>query len=178
MTDANDLDILADELEVAPSLGSQPRLPLVISALVVAGLLIGLLVIVVVSGVSTLAPSAGVVCNGETSCSGLSLEQVRTLTGIDLPAVGEVVESSYEETAATVTVSARVRLPEAGPNPFDGTAYREIAAPQQSWPTDDLGVIGYFSVSGDPGSLSGEAVYAVDDYMREIVLVTVHRDLG
>lgn len=183
MTNESELDdIFSREVDVAPSIAANPRLLQVVGALVVAGLLIGVLVIVVVTGLSSIVAKpvgpGSVVCGGAAVCSDLSLEQVRSLTAISLPAGSEVRSSSYAETDDIITVTAEVLLPDGAADPFMGTGYGAIGSPNLDWPTDDLTVLNYYAATGEQGTLNAEAVLAIDDRVREVVLVQVTRVLG
>ena len=171
-------DLLSEEVEVAPSTASNPRLLQVVGALVVLGLLVGGVIVVVVSGLSSIGVArGGALCGGDAVCSDLSLDEVRSLTAIDLPSGSEVVESSYAETDDLITVTARVLLPDGAPDPFDGTGYGPISTPGADWPLDDLTVLEFYAATGEQGALNAEAVFAVDDRVREVVLVVVTRTL-
>lgn len=175
MTDIDDL--FADEVEVAPSVAANPRLLQVIGSLVVVGVLIAVGVIVVVSALSSITARGGAVCGGAASCTGLSVEQVRALTAIGLPDGSDVLESSYTETDELITVTARVQLPEGAADPFEGTGYGPISSPRLDWPLDGLSVLEFYGATGEQGTLNAEAVFAVDDRLREIVLVQITRAL-
>jgi hypothetical protein len=172
-------DLFAEEVEVAPSVAASPRLLQVVISLVVVGLLVGAAVIVVVSGLSSVTGVRGgsAVCGGAASCADLSLDQVRSLTAIDLPADSDVVESSYEQTDHLITMTATVWLPDGAADPFDGTGYGQISSPGVDWPIDDLTVLAFYGATGEQGTLNAEAVFAVDDRVREVVLVQVTRTL-
>ena len=179
MTDATELDdLFADEVDVEPSRAANPRLLQVIGALVVLGLIVGIAVSVIVGGLSTITPSkvepGSVVCGGAAICEDLSLDQVRSLTGIPFADDADVLVSQYAETDSTITVTATVVLADGGSNPLD-EAYTIIASPTLDWQTDDLSVLDYYAASGEEGTLYGEAVHAIDDRVRELVLVTVVR---
>lgn len=176
MTDLDDL--LADEVEVAPSLAANPRLVQVIASLVVVGLLLGAVVVIVVSGLSSVAAGrSGAPCGGATACSDLTLDQVRSLTAVNLPAGSDIIESSYSETDDLITVTARVQLPEGAADPFDGTGYGPTSTPRLDWPLDGLSVLEFYGATGEEGALSAEAVFAVDDRLHEVVLVQITRAL-
>jgi len=170
-------DLLSEEVEVAPSRAANPRLLQVIGALVVLGLIVGAVIAVVVSGLSSIAGQRAPLCGGAAVCNDLSLDEVRSLTAIDLPAGSEVVESSYEETDDLITVTARLLLPDGAADPFDGTGYGPIATPIRDWPIDDLTVLAFYAATGEQGTLNAEGVFAVDDRVREVVLVQVTRTL-
>jgi hypothetical protein len=118
-----------------------------------------------------------VVCGGAAICDELSLDQLRSLTGIDFADDAVVTASQYAETDSKITVTATVVLGEAAANPFDDSAYLRISTPQLDWPIDDLTLIDYYAASGENGSLYGEAVLAIDDRVRDVVLVEVVRTL-
>ena len=170
-------DLLSEEVEVAPSRAANPRLFQVIGALVVLGLLVGAVIVVVVSGLSSIAGQRAPLCGGAAVCTDLSLDEVRSLTAIDLPAGSEVVESSYAETDDLITVTARVLLPDGAADPFEGTGYGPISTPQADWPLDDLTVLAFYAATGEQGTLNAEGVFALDDRVREVVLVQVTRTL-
>jgi hypothetical protein len=179
MTD--DLDIFDGLEEVEPTRSSNPRLPQVIGALVVGGLLIGIVVSVIVSGIASISPTrvepGSIVCDGAAICDNLTLAQVRSLTGIPFADDATVAVSSYAETDRAITLRATVVLAEGSENPFDAAAYGIIANPTLDWSTDDLTVLDYFAASGEQGTLYAEAVHAIDDRVRELVLVEVVRTL-
>ena len=179
MSDDSELDdLLADEVEVGASTASNPRLMQVIVALVVVGLLVGAAVAIVVSGLSSVtADHSSALCGGASSCTDLTLDQVRSLTAINLPADSEVVESSFEQTDERITVMATVLLPDGADDPFDGTGYGPITTPRLDWPIEDLTVLKYYGATGEQGALNAEAVFAVDDRVREVVLVQITRTL-
>jgi hypothetical protein len=181
MSDESDLDIFEAEEEFAPSRGSNPRLLQVIGALVVAGLLVGVVASVIVSGIASVSPQrvepGSVVCGGAAICDDLSLDQLRSLTGIDFADDAVVTASQYAETDSKITVTATVVLGEAAANPFDDSAYLTVSTPQLDWPIDALTLIDYYAASGENGSLYGEAVLAIDDRVRDVVLVEVVRTL-
>ena len=170
-------DLLSEEVEVAPSTAANPRLLQVIGALVVLGLLVGTVIVVVVSSLSSIAAQRAPLCDGAAVCNELSLDEVRSLTAIDLPAGSEVVESSYAETDDLITVTARVLLPDGAADPFEGTGYGPISTPSLDWPIDDLTVLAFYAATGEQGTLNAEGVFAVDDRVREVVLVQVTRAL-
>ena len=170
-------DLLSEEVEVAPSRAANPRLLQVIGALIVLGLLVGAVIAIVVSGLSSLTGRGTDPCGQDAVCNDLSLEEVRSLTAIDLPDGSDVVESSYQETDNLITVTARVLLPDGAPDPFDGTGYGPIATPSLDWPIGDLTVLAFYAATGEQGSLNAEGVFAVDDRVREVVLVQVTRTL-
>jgi hypothetical protein len=176
----DDLDIFDDLTEVEESRSSSPRLPQVIGALVVVGLLIGIAASVIVSGIASVTPQTvepgSVVCGGAAICDGLSLDQVRSLTGIPFGDDAVVAVSQYAETDSKITVTATVVLADGSANPLD-EAYGMIAMPTLDWATDDLTVLDYYAASGESGSLYAEALHAVDDRVREVVLVEVVRTL-
>ena len=177
MSDEREIDeLFADPVEVEPSMAASPRLPQVIVALVALGILIAIAVVIVVSGLSAVkGGSANAVCGSAAACSNLSLDQVRSLTAINLPDGSVVLDSSYEETDDQITVTARVALADGSDDPFAGTGYGTIATPALDWPVDDLAVLAYYGASGEQGTLNAEAVYAIDDQVRQIVLVQVAR---
>lgn len=179
--ESNDLDIFDTEEEVGESRGSNPRLLQVIAALVVAGLLIGIMVSVIVGGLSTIAPSkvepGGVDCGGAAICNELSLDEVRSLTGIPFADDASVTAAQYAETDSKITVTATVVLADGSANPLDGGTYAIIAEPTLDWPTANLTVLDYYAASGEQGTLYAEAVHVVDDRVREVVLVEVTRTL-
>lgn len=181
MAEDSELDeLFANEVEVGPSAGANPRVVQVIAGLLVVGVLVGILASVIISGLSTVRvkhdPEA-VDC-GAAICKDLTLEQVRTLTGIDLPPDTEVVASRYAETDDLITVTAEVALPDGAENPFEGTNYAAIDTPSQDWRVDDLEVFGYYAASGENGALNAEAVFALNDHLRVVVLVRVARVTG
>jgi hypothetical protein len=167
-------DLFSEEVEVTPSVAANPRLLQVIAALVVLGLLVGTVIAVIVSGLSSVTARGPALC-GAAVCNDLSLDEVRSLTAIDLPDGSTVVESSYEETDDLITVTARVLLPDGAPDPFDGTGYGPISSPRLDWPLDDLTVLTFYAATGEQGALNAEAVFAVDDRAREVVLVQITR---
>ena len=167
-------DLFSQEVEVAPSVAANPRLAQVIAALVVLGLLVGTVIVIVVSGLSSVTGRGAALC-GDAVCNDLSLDEVRSLTAIDLPDGSDVLESSYEETDDLITVTARVLLPDGAPDPFEGTGYGPISTPRLDWPLDDLTVLAFYAATGEAGALNAEAVFAVDDRVREVVLVQVTR---
>lgn len=177
----DDLDIFDEPTDVEPSRSSSPRLPFVIGALVVVGLLIGIVVSIIVGGFTTIATRpvepGSVNCGGAAICDELTLEQVRSLTGIPFSDDATVSSAQYAETDSMITVTARVVLADESANPLDGGTYAVIAEPTREWPTDDLTVLDYYAASGEQGSLYSEAVHAVDDRVREVVLVVVTRTL-
>lgn len=177
----DDLDIFDDLEEVAQTRDSSPRLPLVIGALVVAGLLIGILVSVIVGGVTTIASApvqpGSVDCGGAAICNELTLAEVRSLSGIPFSDDATVSAAQYAETDSMITVTARVLLADGEANPLDDSAYGIILEPTLEWPVDDLTVLDYYAASGEEGTLYAEAVHAVDDKVREVVLVVVTRTL-
>ena len=176
MSDVDDL--FSDEVDVAPSTASNPRLPQVIGVLVAAGILVALVVVIVVSGLSSISAGRGnAICGGEAVCSDLSLDEVRSLTAIDLPAGSEVVESSYQETDDLITVTAQVLLPDGADDPFEGTGYGTIPAPSLNWKLADLSVLAFYGATGEEGALNAEAVHAINDRVREVVLVQITRAL-
>lgn len=179
MDDDGDLDIFDGLEEVEPSRSSNPRLLQVIGALVVVGLLIGVVASVIVSGIASVAPQTvepgSVVCGGAAICDDLTLAQVRSLTGIPFADDAVVEVSQYAETDSRITVTATVVLADGGANPLE-QVYGVIANPTIDWPVD-LTVIDYYAASGEEGSLYAEALHAVDDRVRELVLVEVVRTL-
>lgn len=177
MSDETEIDdLFATEVEVGPSTASNPRLLQVIGALVVVGVVVGAAITVVVAGLSSITVQRGDgVCGGAAACTDLSLDEVRSLTAINLPDGSDVIESAYTATDDHVTVTARVLLPVGADDPFTGTGYGPISMPHLEWPTENLTVLDYFGASGEEGSLRAEAVYAVDDRMREVVLVQITR---
>ena len=181
MSDESDLDIFEAEEEFEPSRSSNPRLAQVIGALVVVGLLIGVVAAVIVSGISSVASQkvdpGSVACGGAAICNDLTLAQLRSLTGIPFADGAEVIVSQYAETDSRITVTATVALADGSANPLDDASYGIIATPTLDWPVDDLTVIDYYAASGEGGSLYAEAVHAVDDRVRELVLVEVVRTL-
>ena len=176
----DDLDIFDGLEEVQPSRGSNPRLAQVIGALVVVGLLIGVVAAVIVSGISSVTSQkvepGSVACGGAAICNDLTLAQVRSLTGIPFADGAEVLVSQYAETDSRITVTATVALADGSPNPLE-EVYGIIADPTLDWPVADLTVIDYYAASGEGGTLYAEAVYAVDDRVRDVVLVEVVRTL-
>ena len=176
----DDLDIFDGLEEVEQSRSSNPRLAQVIGALVVAGLLVGVVVSVVVSGIASVGlqqvEPGSVVCGGAAICNDLTLAQVRSLTGIPFADDAEVLVSQYAETDSRITVTATVALADGSVNPLEDV-YGVIANPTIDWPTDDLTVLDYYAASGEDGSLYAEALFAVDDRMRDVVLVEVVRTL-
>jgi hypothetical protein len=181
MNDESDFDIFEAEQEFEPSRSSSPRLLQVIGALVAIGLLIGVVASVIVSGITSVTPQTvepgSVVCGGAAICDDLSLAQVRSLTGIPFADDAIVSVSQYAETDSKITVTATVVLADGAANPFDGGTYAIIANPTLDWPIADLTVIDYYAASGEGGALYGEALLAVDDRVRDVVLVEVVRTL-
>ncbi len=177
----DDLDIFEAQEEFEPSRGSNPRLLQVIGGLVVFGLLIGIVASVIVSGVASVAPQkvepGSVVCGGAAICDDLTLAQVRSLTGIPFADDAVVEVSQYAETDSTITVTATVALADGSANPLDEAPYAIIATPTIAWPVADLTVIDYYAAAGEGGTLYAEALYAVDDRVRDLVLVEVVRTL-
>ncbi len=178
--ESDDLDIFDGLEEVQPSRSGNPRLLQVIGALVVAGLLVGVVVSVIVSGIASVGlqkvEPGSVVCGGAAICDDLTLAQVRSLTSIPFADDAVVQVSQYAETDSKITVTATVVLADGSANPLDG-AYGVIANPTLDWPVDDLTVIDYYAASGEEGSLYAEALFAVDDRVRDVVLVEVVRTL-
>jgi hypothetical protein len=176
MTDIDEL--FADEVEVPPSVASNPRLLQVIGSLVVVGLIIGAIAVVIVSGISSIAAGGGnAVCGTSRSCSDLSLDEVRTLTAIDLPAGSEILESAYTETDQFSTLTATVLLPDGEDDPFVGTGYGPISAPSIEWPIGDLHVVEFYGATGEQGAVEAEGVFTINDRIRGVVLVQITRTL-
>jgi len=177
----DDLDIFDTEEEIEQSRTGNPRLLPVIGALVGVGVLIGVAVSVIVSSVASVSLArvepGSVVCAGAAICDNLTLEQVRSLTGIAFADDATVATSSYAETGSDITVRATVVLADNGANPFDGSPYAVIAAPSLQWATGDLTVLDYYAATGEGGSLYAEGLHAIDDRARELVLVEVVRTL-
>ena len=176
------LDIFDDPEEVEQSRSSHPRLLQVIGALIVGGLLLGIAASVIVSALASVTPQSiepgSVVCGGAAICDDLTLEQVRSLTGIPFADDATVSVSQYAETDSKITVTATVVLADGSDNPLEAASYGVIADPSRDWPTDDLTVLDYYAAMGEEGSLYAEAVHAIDDRVREIVLVEVTRTLA
>ena len=114
MNDETDLDIFDGLEEVEQSRSSNPRLPQVIGALVIVGLLIGIVASVIVSGIASVTSQTvepgSVVCGGAAICDDLTLAQVRSLTGIPFADDAVVEVSQYAETDSKITVTATVVL--------------------------------------------------------------------
>ncbi len=178
MADETDLEIFDTAEEVA---ASTTRLPVVIASLVAGGLLIGIVVSVVVGLLSSVTPvrvePGSVVCGGAAICDDLSLVQVQSLTAIPFPVGSTVQSSSYAETASDITVLAEVVLPDGSDNPLEASAYATMSQPKLDWDVTGLTVLDYYVASGEEGTLYAEAVHAVDDRVREVVLVQVVRTL-
>ena len=179
MTD--DLAIFDAEEEVEQSRTSSPRLLPVIAALVGGGLLLGIAASVIVSSIASVSAvkvePGSVVCAGDAICQDLTLDQVRSLTGIDFADDAIVSTSSYAETDSDITVRAIVVLADGGANPFDDSPYAVIASPRYDWDTDQHTVLDYYAASGEAGTLYGEAAHVIDDRSRELVLLQVVRTL-
>jgi len=179
MTD--DLAIFEIEEDVEPSRTSSPRLLPVIGALVGGGLLLGIAASVIVSGIASVSPArvepGSVVCAGDAICNDLTLDQIRSLTSIPFADDAVVSTSSYAETGSDITVRAIVVLADGGANPFDESPYTITTSPRFDWDTDEYTVLDYYAASGEGGTLYAEAVHAIDDRVRELVLVEVVRTL-
>jgi hypothetical protein len=179
MTD--DLAIFDIEEDVQPSRTSNPRLLPVIGALVGGGLLLGIAASVIVAGVASVSPApmgpGSVVCAGDAICNDLTLDELRSLTSIPFADDAIVSTSSYAETGSDITVRAIVVLADGGANPFDDSPYVAIPSPRFEWDTEPYTVLDYYAASGEGGTLYGEAVHAIDDRVRELVLVEVVRTL-
>jgi len=177
MTD--DLDIFDAEQEVEQSRTSTPRLLPVVAALVGGGLLIGIVVSVIVAGLTSVqlspAQPGSTVCDGAASCDNLTLDQVRSLTAIPFTDDATVTSSSYAETSTDITVRATVRLAEGSANPFDDSVYDVTSL--STLDTGDHIVIDDYAASGEEGSLTAQAALVLDDEAREVVVVEVVRTL-
>lgn len=179
MTD--DLAIFDAEEEVEQSRTSSPRVLPVIAALVGVGLLLGIAASVVVSSIASVSAvkvePGSVVCAGDAICQDLTLDELRSLTGIPFADDAIVSTSSYAETGSDITVRAIVVLADGGFNPFDDSPFTVITSPRFDWDTDEYTVLDYYAASGEGGTLYGEAVRATDDRSRELVLLQVVRTL-
>ena len=178
---SDDLDIFDELEEVQQSRTSNPRLLPVIGVLVGGGLLLGIAISVIVSGVAsvglTKVEPGSVVCGGAAICENLTLDQVRSLTGIPFADDATVASSSYAETGSDITVRATVVIADGDANPFDDSPYGTISVPRLEWETSQYTVLDYYAASGENGTLYGEAVHAIDDRVRQLVLVDVVRTL-
>ena len=179
MTD--DLAIFETEEDVEQSSTSSPRLLPVLGALVGGGLLLGIAASVIVSSIASVSPApmgpGSVVCAGDAICNDLTLDELRSLTSIPFDDDAIVSTSSYAETGSDITVRAIVVLADGGANPFDDSPYAIIASPRFDWDTDEYTTLDYYAASGEGGTLYAEAVHAIDESARELVLVEVVRTL-
>ena len=179
MTD--DLSIFETEQDVEQSRTSSPRLLPVIGALVGGGLLLGIAASVIVSSIASVSPApmgpGSVVCAGDAICNDLTLDELRSLTSIPFADDAIVSTSSYAETDSDITVRAIVVLADGAANPLDESPYTVIASPRYEWDTEPYTVLDYYAASGEGGTLYAEAVHAIDDQARGLVLVEVVRTL-
>ena len=178
----SDLDVFTDEQDVeTPTSG--PGWLRVVLVLIGAGLLFGIVVVIIAAVVSAGQPTATpagsggtAVCDGETSCSNLSLQRIEELTALDLPEGTEVIASKYEETEDAIVVEARVTLPDGAQNPFDDSAYFEVESVGTSFPAGII-PIAYYAATGELGALNADAVLGTGDDGSEVVAVYLRRDL-
>lgn len=175
---ASDLDVFAGEVEVEPSTGSHPRLPVVLAALVGAGVLAaGVVVFGVVTAVSVSETiSAGSGCTAAEPCTGYDLADVAERTGLVIPGA-EVVDSSYVSESGETAFRAELELPAGASPDFAAANFGVVPEPGTDWSDELAGresePIGYYAASGNGGLTVGNALHTLLPDGTEVVLVEV-----
>jgi hypothetical protein len=152
-----------------------PSLARVLLTLAGAGVLVAIVVVVLATLATAGRPAAATLCNGQSACSDLTVDQVSGLTALTLPPESEVLESRYESTAQRILVEATVRLPFGSDNPFEASTYFVVDKTPLTLPTDTE-PYGYYAATGEAGSLVADGAL-VDDGQHEFVVVRVVRTL-
>lgn len=152
-----------------------PTLARVLLTLAGAGVLVAIVVIVLATLATAGRPAAATLCNGQSACTDLTVDQVAGLTALELPAESEVIESRYESSLERILVEATVRLPFGSPNPFDDSTYFVVDETPLQLPADTE-PYGYYGATGEGGALVADAAL-IDDGQYEYVVVRVVRTL-
>jgi len=152
-----------------------PSLARVLLALVGAGVLVGITVVVLTTMLTVNQPSADTLCDGADSCTGLTVAQVSGLTALALPGNAEVVSSRYESSDRRILVEATVKLPMGSPNPFEGSSYFVVDETPLDLPAGTQ-PFGFYAATGEMGALDADGAL-VDDGFVELVVVRVVRTL-
>jgi len=179
---AEDLDVFTSEQEVAERQASSWLRVLLV--LIGAGVLAAVVVIILSAVLTADQPTATYsggkteVCGGESSCTDLTLEQIRQLVALELPEGTEVITSRYDTTAESIVIEARIALPEGAANPFDGSAYFEVD-PSKVTVVFPAGIepTGYYAATGELGALNAEALLGTGADGRQVVAVQLVRTL-
>jgi hypothetical protein len=166
---SDDLDILLDEELVEP----RHSHPGVIAAVIVAaGLAVGALVIGGASAAVTISHTELGLCGSfGVPCTSLSLDRVRSLSGIELPAAAVVKDAYYNQTTDATTFRSVVVLPAGATDPI-GNGYQSYPdlplAAQKRWSTT-LHDLTYFAAID--GNVVHDAIEGIDKSgHRELVL--------
>ena len=179
-----DLDVFTEEQDVAQSSTAGSGWLRVLLALIGAGVLAAVVVVIVSALLTADQPSAtyapsnddDVVCGGEASCTDLTLTQIEQLVALDLPDGTQIVTSRYEQTADAILVEARAALPDGSANPFEGSAYFEVDESKVTVPAG-IEPIGTYGATGEQGALNADGILGTDSDGRTIVTVQLTRAL-
>lgn len=152
-----------------------PSIARVLLTLLGAGVLAAIVISVLATLLTANQPSAERLCDGQASCTGLSVEQVNGLTALELPLDSEVMASRYDANDDRILIEATVRLPVGSENPFAGGAYFEVDETELTIPRG-LTPFGFYAATGELGALQADAAL-VDDGFTEVALVRVVRTL-
>ena len=179
---AEDLDVFTAEQDVAERPASSWLRVLLV--LIGAGVLAAVVVVVLSAVLTADQPTAtysggeSEVCGGESSCTDLTLDQIQELVALKLPEGSEIITSRYDKTAESITIEARVTLPEGAANPFDDSAYFEVD-PSKVTVVFPAGIepIGYYAATGELGALNAEALLGTNAAGRQVVAVQLVRTL-
>lgn len=152
-----------------------PTIAKVLLTLVGAGIVAAIVVIVLANVVTFGRPDPETLCDGAASCSDLTVEQVSSLTALELPANADVVSSSYDSTSERILIEATVELPVGSANPFDGSSYFEVDESELDLAAN-LTPVAFYAATGELGALVADGVLA-DDGFSELVIVRVVRSL-
>jgi len=168
---SDNLDILEHPVDVEPTTGSNPRVLVVVAALIGAGVLAAGIVIGATTAFVTVAEGTST-CSIESPCTGFSLEQVEQRSNLDLDDATIV-----EATQAGPVFGAEIAVPAGGAPEFGAFGFGSVSEPGTDWSDEldgrELGVIGYYAASGDEGRIVGDVLHARNPDGTETIFVEV-----
>jgi hypothetical protein len=146
----SDLDILLDEKEVEPR-HSHPGV--IAGIIVAAGLAVGALVIGGATAVVAISHTELGLCGSfGVPCTSLSLDRVRSLSGVELPDGSNVAKAYYNQTAKLTTFRSVVVLPAGAVDPV-GSGYESYPdlpiAARKAWSTKLDHLTYYAAIDGN-----------------------------
>ncbi len=147
---SDDLDLLLDEEEVEPR---DPHPGLIAAVIVATGLALGALVIGgTTTAVAISHTELGLCGSFAVPCTSLSLDRVRSLSGIDLPDGSTVTEAYYNQAAKATTFRSVVVLPAGAADPV-GAGYQSYpdlpVAAQRHWSAKLHDLVYYVKIDGN-----------------------------